>query len=1071
MFAGIGDCCLGGQMKKCSYAFFVLVLSLACASLGWGQAQITTATAEGDVLDEKGGSVAAASVEARNLDTNYLRTETTNSDGHFLFLNLAPGRYTLTISKQGFATILQENVNLTVGQVITIPVTMKVSSVSQQIVVSDVPVIEVTKTESSSTLDEAAVADTPVLGRKFEDLLTLTPGVSISQGPDGDEININGQRGIFNNISLDGGDYNNGFFGEQAGGQRASVDITLEAVKEFQIIASGANAEYGRTAGGVVNVITKSGTNDIHASAFEYFRTESLTAAAADGTPLTGFRRNQFGGTVGGPIVKDKLFFFAATEGIMEDLTRADLSTSSKALGAACGVTNPIFGPGGSITDGAISASGDCQRQVLLNFFKTTFNENEGLPVDHSVRNASVFGRVDYNLNAKNQIFGSYSFDRSNNANQTFDVPTYGTTANGIEGASHIQSGNGNWFSTLSNDKLNEAHFTYSRETRPRAAVDQTSVPDTAIGFSPNFRFGQPFFLEPTVDELTWRTDVRDNFSLIRGKHTFKFGGEWLHTLNTQVFRGFFKGRYIFDSVTGFLHYASPASLGPGFGPTAAECKDGTFTDLSLLVAGNCPDGSGFAGGPLLLYLQHGPTTAGESLDASGASSITNQDYSLFVQDTWKVWRNFTLNYGLRWDAQKFPDPTIPPSQTAYGADISSGTFPSTGKLPNQYKEFQPRLGLAWDIRGNGKSALRASWGIFNARQNMLTQVGAITTNGVQQQSIAAATCLFTIAGVCQQNSAGGPAPTFPGTVPVPLLAPGTFPFQSGVTVFSKDYANPRIYTTNIGYEQQVIGDYAAYADFTLSKGVHLTRFTNPNAGTGFTLPTAGADTVNYTNVHGVFPDLGDITDTVSSAKSLYRGFTIGLRKRMSHRFLFDANYTYSVDKDDDSNERDPFTFRYANLFNLAAEYSNSDRDERHKFNFYTVANLAWGFEADVRMQAHSAQPITDNVNGTGTGAPCSEENSLTRFVIPAGGGTAIDCGRNHLRKDNGFFTFDFGVSRPIHLGERFRVVPKLEMFNTFNNTNNVNPLSSPQLFDFNGFLRVGVGDPRQAQLSVKLEF
>jgi outer membrane receptor for ferrienterochelin and colicin len=1056
----------GDNMRTCGLVLIVLVLVLACASTGWGQAQITTATAQGDVVDEKGGSVPDAAVQATNLDTNFVRAETSNGDGHFAFLNLAPGRYTLTISKPGFATILQENVNLTVGQVISLTVTMRISAVSQQIIVTDVPVVEVTKTESSSTLDEAAVANTPVLGRKFEDLLTLTPGVSISQGPDGDEININGQRGIFNNISLDGGDYNNGFFGEQAGGQRAAVDITLEAVKEFQIIASGANAEYGRTAGGVVNVITKSGTNQFHGSAFEYFRTESLTAAASDGTPLDGFRRNQFGGTFGGPIIKDKLFFFLATEGIMEDLNRKNLSVP---LGAACGVSSPVFGPGGTITDAAISASGDCQRQTLLNFFSTNFGENEGLPVDHVVRNASVFGRVDYNLNSKNQIFASYSFDRSNNPNQTFDVPTYGTTANGIEGASHIQSANGNWFWTLSNNKLNEAHFTYSRETRPRAAVDQTAVPDTAIGFFPNFRFGQPFFLEPTVDELTYRTDIRNNFSLIRGKHTFKFGGEWLHTRNTQIFRGFFTGRYIFDSVTGFLHYASPATLGPGFGPGAAECADGTFTDLSLLVAGNCPDGSAFSGGPLLLYLQHGPTTSGESLDASGASSIANEDFSLFVQDTWKVWRNFTLNYGLRWDAQKFPDPTIPPSQTAYGADLSNPAFPSTGKLPNQNKEFQPRLGFAWDVRGNGKSALRASWGIFNARQNMLTQVGAITTNGVQQQSIAAATCLFQIAGVCQQNSAGGPAPTYPNTVPVPLLAPGTFPFQSGVTFFSKDYANPRIYSTNVGYEQQIIGDYAAYADFTLSKGVHLTRFTNPNAGTGFLLPTGGADTVTYTGVHGVFPDLGDITDTVSSAKSLYRGFTVGLRKRMSHRFLFDANYTYSVDKDDDSNERDPFTFRYANLFNLAAEYSDSDRDERHKFNFYTVANLPWGFEGNVRMQAHSAQPITDNVNGNGTGAPCSEQNSLTRFVVS--GTSVVDCGRNHLRKDNGFFTFDFGVSRPFHIGERFSIVPKLEMFNTFNNTNNVNPLSSPQLFDFNGFLRVGVGDPRQAQLSVKIQF
>jgi hypothetical protein len=1067
-------------MRKLLCAFFVLTLALCFATSGWGQSQITAGTVQGDVVDEKGGSVAGATVEAKNLDTNYVQTDTTNSDGHFAFLSLAPGRYTLTISKAGFATIVQENVNLTVGQTISLPVTMKVSSVAQQIVVTDVPVIEVTKTASSSTLDEISVATTPVLGRKFEDLLTLTPGVSISQGPDGDEININGQRGIFNNISLDGGDYNNGFFGEQMGGQRAAIDITLEAVKEFQITASGANAEFGRSAGGVVNVVTKSGTNAFHGAGFEYFRTEALTAATSDGKPLDGFRRNQFGGSIGGPLVKDKLFFFAAGEGIRENLNRQNLGAS---LGA-CPVMQPAFNT--NISDAQIVASPECQREVLLHYFSTTTfpsafkNTNEGLPVPHQVRNAAVFGRVDYNLNAKNQIFGSYNYDWSKNPNQTFDVPTYGTSANGIEGPSKIQAVSTNWFSTLSNTMLNEAHFTYARENRPRATINPSSVPDTSMGFGPNFRFGQPFFLEPTVDELFYRTDIRDNFSLVKGKHTWKFGGEWIHSRNTQVFRGFFAGRYLFDSVTGFLHYATPG--GTGFGPTTAGCTDGTFTDISLVTGitdtsnGNCPNGHGaFTGGPLLLYLQHGPTTAGETLDQSGASSIANEDFSLFVQDTWKVWRNFTLNYGLRWDAQRFPSPTIAPSKTAYGQYLNTAGFDSTGFLPNQNKEFQPRVGLAWNIRGNGKSALRASYGIFNARQNMLTQVGAITTNGVQQQTIAGGSCLFkfTVAGTmhCGQNSAGGPPPTYPTTVTPPLLPPGQFPFQPGVTFFSKSYANPRIYTTNVGYEQQLVGDYAVYADFTISKGVHLTRFTNPNAGTGFTPPTVGQDTVNYIGAHAPFPNLGDITDTVSSAKSLYRGVTFGMRKRFSQHFLFDANYTYSVDKDDDSNERDPFTFRYANLFNLAAEYSNSDRDERHKFNAYTVTDLPWGFHGNVRVQAHSAQPITDVSFLPATGPPCSITNSNTRFVVSAGGGAATDCGRNHLRKDNVFFTFDFGVDRPFHLGERFQIIPRIEMFNTFNNKNNVNPLSSPQLFDFNGFLRVGVGDPRQAQLAVRFEF
>src|SRR5437764_3788458 len=412
----------GDKMRKVLCAFFGAALVLGLAASGWGQSQITAGTVQGDVVDEKGGSVAGAIVEAKNLATNFVQTDTTNADGHFAFLSLAPGRYTLTISKSGFATIVQENVNLTVGQTITLPVTMKVSSVAQQIVVSDVPIVEVTKTTSSSTLDEISVATTPVLGRKFEDLLTLTPGVSITQGPDGDEININGQRGIFNNISLDGGDYNNGFFGEQMGGQRAAIDIPLDAIKEFQVIATGASAEFGRSAGGVINVVTKSGTNNWHGAAFEYVRTEGLTAATSDGKPLQDFRRNQFGGSFGGPIAKDKLFFFAAAEGIRENLTRSNLSTS---LGTPCSVTNPVFN-NGSISDAQleglapVTGVADCQRQVLVDFFKTAnlsplANSDESKPLIHQVRNAAIFGRVDYNLNAKNQIFGSYNFDWSKN--------------------------------------------------------------------------------------------------------------------------------------------------------------------------------------------------------------------------------------------------------------------------------------------------------------------------------------------------------------------------------------------------------------------------------------------------------------------------------------------------------------------------------------------------------------------------------------------------------------------------------------------------------------------------------
>ena len=220
------------------------------------------------------------------------------------------------------------------------------------------------------------------------------------QGPDGDEITFSGQRGVFNNISLDGGDYNNGFFGEQVGGQRAAIDITLDAVKEFQVVATGANAEFGRTAGGVVNVITKSGTNQMHgqpvllpAPRGADRRTRPTASRSHD------FHREQFGGTVGGPIVKDKVFYFGAIEGIREHLLRPNLS---EPIGTPCPVANPTLGA----NEALINSSPDCQRVALINFFKTTADQDEGQPVEHTVNNNALLGKIDWALNRTQQPVG-----------------------------------------------------------------------------------------------------------------------------------------------------------------------------------------------------------------------------------------------------------------------------------------------------------------------------------------------------------------------------------------------------------------------------------------------------------------------------------------------------------------------------------------------------------------------------------------------------------------------------------------------------------------------------------------
>jgi hypothetical protein len=983
---------------------------LAIAPQANSQTQITTGTIQGTVLDANGGAVPGAAVEIKNLDTNLSRSLATDEGGRFVTLGLPPGKYSVTVTKQGFATAVAESLDLTIGQALSLPVTMKVSQVEERVVITAGPVVDTVRTEASTTLNERTVSETPILGRKFEDLLTLTPGVSVVQGPDGDEITFAGQRGVFNNVSLDGGDYNNGFFGEQLGGQRAAIDIPLDAVKEFQVVASGATAEFGRTAGGIINVIPKSGTNEVRGSLFYFQRLEALTANTSDGKPLKDFRREQYGGVIGGPIRKDKSFFFLSFEGINENLTRANLSDP---IGTPCSVTAPTI----IANEAAINGSADCQRLALINFIKTTRSQDEGLPVKHPIKNYAFLGKTDFNLNKSNQLAVSYNFDYSKNTNQTFDVATYGNSANGIEGPSKINNINVNLFTTVSPTKLNEAHFSYTRELRPRAAVSSNVPADTAMGFATTFRFGAPFFLEPNVDELIWRTHVKDNFSIVHGRHTIKVGGEWLHSLNDQVFRGFFTGRYIFDSVTGFLRYASPAAAG-GFGPRTLECATAAGVTTWVTSPTPCPVGASVSG-PLLLYLQNGISTGIAGVPPPGKSTITNQDYGLFAQDKYQIEPSVTLSYGLRWEAQIFPDPVIAPNKTAYASLLSNPLFPSDGTLHSPKKEFQPRLGLAWDISKQGKSVLRVSWGIYYGRQNMLSQVGSITDNGAQQFGI---TCATTFAFNC--FGASTQPPTWPNIIPA---APtGTIPFGASVRVFSKNYENPRIYTTNFAFEQELVPNFSLYFDFTSSRGVHLTRF------------------LNYART-GLFPTLGDVFVTTSVGRSLYNGFTAGLRKRLSRHYQFELNYVLSKDKDDDSNERDPFTDRSFNVNIPSLDYGLSDRDIRHKFNFYTDAQLGWGFEGNFRVQARSAQPISPAVR------------------------TATN--RNTLRKDNKYFSFDWRLQRPFKFGEHYALIPIIEMFNTFNNPNNINPLTTPGLFNFDGFLRTGVGDPRQVQLAVKFTF
>ena len=464
-------------------------------------------------------------------------------------------------------------------------------------------------------------------------------------------------------------------------------------------------------------------------------------------------------------------------------------------------------------------------------------------------------------------------------------------------------------------------------------------------------------------------------------------------------------------------------------------CSNGSYVTAPT----PCPAGSSASGGPLLFYLQ-GAGRSGLATDAAGASRVANEEFALFVQDQWQARPNLTLNYGVRWDAQLMPA-TVDPRTTGFAALLNDPAFPSDGTIPDQWLMVQPRAGATWDVQGNGRSALRASAGIYYARQNMLSQVGTVTTNGLQQQTLFASTA--------NRTAFDATTPTWPGVL-VPTAVPeGQFPLFLGVRVFDKDYKNPHVYAFNVGYEQAMTADLAGYVDVTWTEGRNLTRFLNYNRLSG-TCCDQGPGTGNtFVYTQRWAPQLDEVMVTNSRGTSRYRGLTLGLRKRFSDGYQFEGNYVLAKDEDSDSNERDPFTDRSFNFFDLDQDWGPADRDIRHKVNAFGYFAVPGGVELSTRVQYRGAQPITPS------------PRSLN----------GVDRGRNSERKENEYFTFDWRVSRPIQFGGRYELTPILEMFNTFNNANNINPLSTPALFNFDGFLRTGVGDPRQVQLAVKFTF
>ena len=546
-------------------------------------------------------------------------------EGRFIGLQLPSGRYTVTFKLSGFATLVQEASQVNVGQSLRLTPMMRPSGLAETVTVTARrrPSIPAARA-AATTLDETTIGNTPILGRKFEDSADAHAGrlrscrartATRSPSPDSAASSTTSASTAATTTT--------GSSASRSAGSAPPIDITLDAVKEFQVVATGANAEFGRTAGGVVNVITKSGTNQVNGSLFHFQRLEGLTSNTSDGKPLTDFHREQFGGTAGGPVVKNKVFYFGAIEGIREHLLRPNLSD---AIGTPC----PVAIRRSPANEALINASRRLPARRADQLLQRRRGQDEGQPVRTRSTTRRRSAKIDWATAHANNLSVSYNFDYSKNHNQTFDVVTYGDSANGTEGPSKINLLNLNLFTTVTPTKLNEFHITV-RENRGRARH--------ALQHSRRYRHRVRAFV-PLRQSVLPRDRRRRAGEALPGEGQLHDRPRRPHRSRpaasgcTPTTRrcSAASSRAATSSTASPGSSATPLRPPPGgFGPNTHRLLE---RHLRHRRPPSCPAGTHAAGGPLLFYLQSS-SPDGIARDAAGASDINNEEFSLFIQDKW----------------------------------------------------------------------------------------------------------------------------------------------------------------------------------------------------------------------------------------------------------------------------------------------------------------------------------------------------------------------------------------------------------------------------------------------------
>jgi outer membrane receptor protein involved in Fe transport len=1064
-------------------------------------AQTFRGTILGTVFDPTGALVTGAKITVKNTSTGLERTTTTDDAGNYTVPELPVGPYEVRVEQSGFNTNTVSNVTVEVASERRVDVTLQVGGHDNVVVVATNVQVETTTNTLGGTITSKAAADLPINGRDFTKFLVTVPGATGDPSGATDSpgsfglFSANGNRGRANNYLLDGTDMNDGYRNlpaiNEAGvfGTPATI-LPIEAISEAAVL-SNFEAEYGRNSGAIVNIVTKSGTNDFHGSLFEFFRNNKLDARNffnPEPDPQTQFRNNQFGGSIGGPIKRNQTFFYFAYEGQRErvglnSVARvpdpseiADLGGPTNPVIARLLARNPWPAPNRPLNPDDPSAP---------NLFVTTPASND---VD------SLIAKIDHSFNKDNQLTGRYFYGTSE---QSFPLailagnilPGFNTTT---PTTVHLVSLS--YLKILSATKVNEFRFGYNRFDEGFFPEDNDFDPRSIglnTGIANDRDFGLPQIriqddrgianIGATLSVPRARVDsnfhIIDNFSWKLNKHDLKFGYEFRRTTVDQFFDAGYRGRLDFASLEDFL--------------------SGTL------------DGGRAARGD------------------SNRNTFQNS-HATYLQDTFRWSPQLTFNLGLRWDYFGVigeRDNLLSNFDPAVGL-VQVGS-PGLPRLYNRdWNNFSPRLGFAWNVKGDGKTVVRAGWGLFY---------------DAFSQDFFAGQLPFNTFNPGPAFNPVGPAPVLFSFSTEPVVGDGVPIFtdflDSDVFAVDPDLRTPYIQNYNFNIQRELFRNGVLEVGYVGSTGKKLFRYRDINQPVNPSVSSARPfDNGPFAPSGGTFFYVNHLETT---AFSNYNALQTTFSVRDLRGFSTQVNYTWShsIDNASDGQDYVANATQPDNSFCTRCEKGNSNFDNRHRFVVtasYALPNFAkshprlgkgWQLNTVVTLRTGNPFHLTlfDDYNNTGEffprpdliGDPYAGTSAPDHFInleafkvpctiAPGGDGSAADCipgtwhfgslGRNALRGP-GYQNVDFSIFKDTDITEKLRLQFRAEVFNIFNHPNFSNPLLPSFAADITssidadtgvgkGFLPItvtpdvgignpflGGGGPRNIQFAVKLIF